>query len=116
MVSEIVQLISDEIICHKKAIEDLDEKLKLLIFLNSVDVYMGRAFNLDKNELMSKRGDLENKLKNLIEKKVALTGSQKQPDELHPNGNIQSAFLMSNYLSLHNFTNIDADLNQGSNS
>ena len=116
MVSEIVQLISDEIICHKKAIEDVDDKLDLLLFLNSVDDYMGRAFNLDKNELMSKRGDLEDKLKNLIEKKVALTGNQQQTEEFKTKGNIQSAVLMSNYLSLHNFTNIDADLHQSSNS
>ncbi len=114
MSNQILQLISDEIICHKKAIEDIEEKLKLLVFLNSVDNYMATSFNLDKDELLTKRKELEGKLKGLIEQKSELTGNEKSGDGLKTGLVNKNTLLMSNYLSLHNYDDMQVDAILGS--
>ncbi len=104
--NNILQLISDEIICHKKAIEDVEEKLNLLSFLNDVDNYMGRSFNLDKEDLVSRRKELEGRLKKLISKKVELTGRRENPKTNIVN---KSKIAMNNYLSINNYQDIQPD-------
>jgi len=106
---QILQFINDEIICHKKAIEDVEEKLRLLGFLNSIDSYMGSTLNLNEDELVAKRKELEGKLKRLIEQQSELTGNKQSNDTL-PSGLInKNTLLMSNYLSLHNYDDIQVD-------
>lgn len=113
MVSEILQLINDEIICHKKAIEEVDEKLNFLTFLNGFDDSMGRSLNLNKNELIIKREKLEKQLKHLVDKKSRLGGKDKAAELITNKASTsnQRAFLMSNYLTMQNFENLEIETN-----
>lgn len=105
MINPILQLISDEIICYKKAIEDIEDKIKLLAFLNGVDGHIGKSLNLDKKELTIRRDILECKLQKLFEKRNELTQGRQPTEEIEKINTNKSAVLMSIYLSMVN--NID---------
>ena len=104
-----LQIINDEIMCYKKAIDDIEDKLKLLEFLYSVDTSIGKSLNLDNDELLDRKTKLKNNLKELMSKKISLTGNKKETGVLNINTRAQNSFLMSNYLSfINNFDNVKA--------
>ena len=107
MENQDLQIVNDEIMCYKKAIDDVDDKLKLLKFLYSVDTSIGKSLNLDNDELLDRKTKLKNNLKELMSKKTSLTGNNRKTGILNINVKTQNSFLMSNYLSfINNFDNI----------
>lgn len=102
LANQFLQLINDEIICYKKAIDDVEEKLKLLSFLNEIDDYMGKSLNLDKKELIARKECLISNLNKLIEKKCELAGVPEDENDLETDSNNENTLHISHYFSLVN--------------
>lgn|GEM_PF-3108022 len=97
-----LQLINDEIISYKQSIQDIENKINLLKFLNGVDNSLGKTLNLDGEELLKKRKDLERKLRKLLEEKSRLVEG-KEPktvdNPLEISAKTLNSLYIGNYLS-----------------
>ncbi len=103
-----LQIINDEIASYKCSICEIEDKLNLLKFLDSVDNTMAKSLNLDNQELMDKKTGYEKTLRKLINEKIKLLKNEEQlfDNSLEIKTKIINSLCLVNYMSfIYNFDN-----------
>ncbi len=109
-----LQIVNDEIVCYKQSLSEIDDKLNLLKFLDSIDSSIAETLHFDGQELLKERKSIEKKLRELLEEKLKLTGNEEEKISLEQiciSGNSLNSLRISNYMALLHNLNDGADIN-----